>query len=182
MTESKNKDLTHDSVNEKLNNTKNHEPSDQYLTFFMGNEEYGVNILCVQEIRGWEAVTKIPNSPSHVLGFMNLRGNISPIIDLRMCFGVDELVYTDETVVIIVSLDIEGESKSKVIGVVVDAVSDVYNFSKLDIQASPELSKTYQAQYLRGLASTEENMVILLELTGQLIADMDTSNLFVTLE
>ena len=147
------------------------EASDQYLTFFMGGEEFGVDILSVEEIRGWEPITSIPNSPKQVLGVMNLRGTVSPIVDLRQSFGINELTYNDETVVIIIS--VESEGSPKVIGIVVDAVSDVYNFSKSNIQPSPELTQTKQAQYVKGLGSTKDKMVILLELTEQLIAESD---------
>ena len=132
--------------------------------------------MSVQEIRGWEPITEIPNSPKQVLGIMNLRGTVSPIIDLRYCFGIKDLTYTDETVVIIVSVSVRNEKKHKVIGIVVDAVSDVYNFSQSQIQASPELAQTHQAQYVRGLGSTDKKMVIILDLTAQLIADIETSS------
>jgi purine-binding chemotaxis protein CheW len=162
-------DANLDQINEDVSEAKNDEQTDQYLTFFMGGEEFGINILSVQEIRGWEDITSIPNSPSQVLGVMNLRGTVSPIIDLRYCFGIKDLSYTDETVVIIVS--VETESTPKIIGIVVDAVSDVYNFAQSQIQPSPELSQTSQAQYVKGLGSTDEKMVIILELSEQLIAD-----------
>lgn len=167
MTEQKDANL--DQINEDVSEAKNDEQTDQYLTFFMGGEEFGINILSVQEIRGWEEITSIPNSPKQVLGVMNLRGTVSPIIDLRYCFGINDLSYTDETVVIIVS--VQTESTQKIIGIVVDAVSDVYNFAQSQIQPSPELSQTNQAQYVKGLGSTDEKMVILLELSEQLIAD-----------
>jgi len=147
------------------------EASDQYLTFFMGGEEFGVDILSVQEIRGWEPITSIPNSPKQVLGVMNLRGTVSPIVDLRQSFGINELTYNDETVVIIIS--VESEGSPKVIGIVVDAVSDVYNFTRSQVQPSPELSQTLQAQYVKGLGTTDDKMVILLKLSEQLIADVD---------
>lgn len=169
MTEEK--DPKHEQINDELSEAKAEEPTDQYLTFFMGGEEFGINILSVQEIRGWEEITSIPNSPKQVLGVMNLRGTISPIVDLRFSFGIKELSYTEETVVIIVS--VETENQPKIIGIVVDAVSDVYNFSQSQIQPSPELAQTVQAQYVKGLGSTEEKMVILLELSEQLIADPD---------
>ena len=175
MTDKKKNEADHESVNDKVNDTKKHEPTDQYLTFFMGGEEFGINILSVQEIRGWEPITEIPNSPKQVLGIMNLRGTVSPIIDLRYCFGIKELTYSDETVVIIVSVPVKDESKRKVIGIVVDAVSDVYNFSHSQIQASPELAQTHQAQYVRGLGSTDKKMVIILDLTAQLIAGIAAS-------
>ncbi|KZX76977.1 hypothetical protein A3715_11805 [Oleiphilus sp. HI0009] len=145
------------------------ELAEQYLTFYMKEEEFGVNILSVQEIRGWEAVTRIPNSPGHVLGVMNLRGTVVPVIDLRMSFGLTDLTYDDATVVII--LNVECSNSNKVMGVVVDAVSDVHNFSDKDIQPAPELSNKAQGQYVKGLGSTEEHMVILLDLNEGLIQD-----------
>jgi len=170
MVEEKNAKL--EQMNDEMSDAKTKEEvTEQFLTFFMGGEEFGINILSVQEIRGWEEITSIPNSPKQVLGVMNLRGTVSPIIDLRYSFGIQDLSYTEETVVIIVS--VQTESNPKVIGIVVDAVSDVYNFSSSQIQPSPELSHTNQAQYVRGLGSTEEKMVILLELSEQLIAEND---------
>jgi purine-binding chemotaxis protein CheW len=142
----------------------------------MCGEEFGINILSVQEIRGWEPITEITNSPKQVLGIMNLRGTVSPIIDLRHCFGIVQLMYSEETVVIIVSVPVKTDKKPKVIAVIVDSVSNVYNFFHSQIQASPELAQTHQAQYLRGLGSTENKMVIILDLTSKLIADIETSN------
>lgn len=162
-----------DQINEEVVEAKIEEDTDQYLTFFMGGEEFGINILSVQEIRGWEEITSIPNSPKQVLGVMNLRGTVSPIVDLRYSFGIKDLSYTEETVVIIVS--VETDSNPKIIGIVVDAVSDVYNFAQSQIQPSPELSQTNQAQYVKGLGSTDEKMVIILELSEQLIADPEQS-------
>jgi len=169
MTEEEN--IKVDQISDDISAAKADESTDQYLTFFMGGEEFGVNILSVQEIRGWEEITSIPNSPRQVLGVMNLRGTVSPIIDLRYSFGIKDLSYTDETVVIIVS--VKADSNTKIIGIVVDAVSDVYNFSHSQIQPSPELSQTNQAQYVKGLGSTDDKMVILLALSEQLIADSD---------
>lgn len=172
-----NKTNKHQAVNAKVEDSRQVEPKDQYLTFFMGDEEFGINILSVQEIRGWEPITEIPNSPRQVLGVMNLRGTVSPIIDLRHCFGITNLSYSDQTVVIIVSVQVKNDKKPKVIGIVVDAVSDVYNFAASEIQVSPELAHTHQAQYVRGLASTTEKMVIILDLTAQLIEDIEPSDL-----
>jgi len=160
-----------DKVNNELSKAQADEQSDQYLTFFMAGEEYGVDILAVREIRGWEPITAIPNSPSQVLGFTNLRGTVAPIVDLRHYFGVETTSYGNASVVIIIS--VQTDKGEKIMGIVVDAVSDVYNFSKSNVQPSPELSQTKQAQYVKGLGSTEDKMVILLELTEQLIADSD---------
>lgn len=161
--------LTIDEANDSVAEAKENEPTEQYLTFFMADEEFGVNILSVQEIRGWEAVTPIPNAPEHVKGVMNLRGTVIPIVDLRMCFEIDTIEYTEETVVIILTISTEGSSK--VLGVVVDAVSDVHNFSLSDIQGAPDLASQDQAQYVKGLGRTEEKMVILLEINDHLLSD-----------
>lgn len=148
------------------------EPTEQYLSFMMGDEEFAINILSVQEIRGWQATTDIPNSPPHVLGVMNLRGTISPIIDLRYCFGIRDLRYTDETVVIIISVPSELDSdQSKVVGIVVDAVSDVHDLAESDIQPSPELARTFESQYIKGLANIAQKMVIILKLNAGLLLD-----------
>ena len=95
----------------------------QVLTFVLGAETYGVDILRVQEIRGWQAVTKIPNSPPHVLGVLNLRGSIVPIVDLRKRFSLEQAEYTSVTVIIV--LTVRSESGRRDFGVVVDGVSDV---------------------------------------------------------
>lgn len=151
------------------------ELAEQYLTFHMQDEEFGVNILSVQEIRGWEAVTAIPNSPVHVLGVMNLRGTVVPVVDLRMCFGLVDLEYSDATVVIILNIT-SSKGGNKVMGVVVDAVSDVHNFAEKDIQPAPELRDKQQGQYVKGLGSTVEHMVILLDLNEGLIYDTSTTH------
>mgnify|MGYP000539545675 CR=1 FL=1 len=160
-----------DKLNNELSDAQTDEEGDQYLTFFMAGEEFGVDILAVQEIRGWEPITAIPNSPSQVLGFTNLRGTIAPIIDLRCSFGIESSLDTRASVVIIMC--IQTEESDKIMGIVVDAVSDVYSFSKANIQPSPELTQTKQTQYVKGLGSTKDKMVILLELTEQIIADTE---------
>ncbi|MFT7566222.1 MAG: purine-binding chemotaxis protein CheW, partial [Pseudoalteromonas distincta] len=99
----------------------------QFLTFIMADEEYGVDILTVQEIRSWEEITVLPNAPEFVKGVINLRGTIVPIIDLRLRFGLPSVDYGPLTVVIVVK--IEFELGSKIIGVAVDAVSDVYSIA-----------------------------------------------------
>lgn len=136
--------------------------SDQYLTFVMDNEEYGIDILAVQEIRGWEKPTKIPNSPRFLKGVMNLRGTIVPIIDLRIKFSLAEVEYTAVTVVIVVK--VTQQDKQRTVGMVVDGVSDVYSISPEDIHDSPDLSAT-QSAFIRGLTSVNEKMVIVLELS-----------------
>ena len=142
---------------------------DQYLTFFMANEEYGVDILCVQEIRGWETVTPIPNAPSHIKGVMNLRGTIVPIIDLRQCYGLSAIEYTSITVVVV--LKIETEKGSRTVGIVVDAVSDVYTISVDDMKPSPDLGESVSTDFIKGLVDINGKMVILLEINKLLSID-----------
>ena len=143
--------------------------ANQYLTFVMDDEEYGVDILSVQEIRGWERCTKIPNSPSYLKGVINLRGTIVPIVDLRLKFHLPQVDYTPTTVVIVLKLQFQGGERT--VGIVVDAVSDVYNINPEDIHESPDISKKANAQFIRGLASVDEKMVIILELSELLDED-----------
>ncbi|NRB22286.1 chemotaxis protein CheW [Shewanella sp.] len=140
----------------------NDEDSQQYLTFIMANEEYGVEILSVQEIRGWESTTVIPNAPSHVKGVINLRGTIVPIIDLRQRFGIEVLDYGATTVVIVVKVAIANEHK--VIGIVVDAVSDVFSVNNDDVRDAPNFGEDTDLSFIKGLTNADEKMVILLDI------------------
>ncbi|TVQ70905.1 MAG: purine-binding chemotaxis protein CheW [Chromatiaceae bacterium] len=146
---------------------------DQYLTFILAGEEYGIDILRVQEIRGWTKTTPIPNAPRYLKGVINLRGTIVPIVDLRERFGLDRLEYGPTTVVIVVR--VQGESRDRDMGIVVDAVSEVYNFDAKDRQAPPDLGGAIDDQFVQGLATVEEKMIILLDIdrllnTGALAA------------
>lgn len=139
----------------------------QYLTCMLANEQYGVGILQVQEIRGWEQVTRIPNSPVYVKGVVNLRGTIVPILDLRLRFGLPVEPYSKETVVIVVrSTDRDGNERS--IGLVVDAVSDVIVVRDEDIISTPEFGANVPTENISGLVSEKGHMVMLLD-TGSLI-------------
>jgi len=145
------------------------EQSSQYLTFIMAGEEYGVDILSVQEIRGWESVTPIPNAPSHVKGVINLRGTIVPIIDLRQRFGLSKAEYGPLTVVIV--LKVATAKGARVMGVVVDAVSDVYSLSTEDLKEAPDLGDNVNTSYIKGLVNVSNKMVILLDINELLGAD-----------
>ncbi len=145
------------------------EETDQYLTFIMAEEEYGVDILSVQEIRGWESVTPIPNSPPHVKGVINLRGVIVPIIDLRQRFGLSHAEYGPLTVVIV--LKVESTAGERIMGIVVDAVSDVYDLSVNDMREPPDLGDHVNTSYIKGLANVDGNMVILLDINELLGSD-----------
>jgi purine-binding chemotaxis protein CheW len=135
---------------------------DQYLTFFMAQEEYGIDILSIQEIRGFDAVTVIPNSPVFIKGVMNLRGTIVPILDLRLRFGIEQIAYGDITVVIVVKAKLDdGE---KIIGMVVDSVSDVYSVNHYDSTRAPDVGEADNREYVKGLVNVGEKMVVLLDL------------------
>lgn len=133
----------------------------QYLTFIMANEEYGVDILAVQEIRGWEPTTSIPNAPDYIGGVINLRGTIVPIMDLRMRFGLPAVEYSPVTVVVI--LKVSMESGEKIMGIVVDAVSDVYSIKHADVRQPPDMNQDENTNFLRGLVNVKDKMVILLD-------------------
>ncbi|MEI2779876.1 MAG: chemotaxis protein CheW [Candidatus Competibacter sp.] len=132
----------------------------QYLTFSLAGEEYGIDILKVQEIRGWAPVTKVPNAPAFVRGVMNLRGAIVPVIDLRLRFGLEAIEYTKTTVVIVVM--VQGATGNRVIGAVVDGVSDVLNLQAADIQPAPDFGTAVHTEFISGLVTIEAGMVMLL--------------------
>ena len=134
--------------------------TEQFLTFIMADEEYGVDILSVKEIRNWDSATPIPKAPDHVRGVINLRGTIVPIIDLRQCFGMEAI--TDLTVVLV--LQIESERGRRELGIVVDAVSDVYSLDEGQIKPTPEMGDKIDTNFIKGLASIEDKMVILLNI------------------
>lgn len=136
--------------------------ADQYLTFMLNGEEYGVDILRVQEIKGWIPTTRIPNTPEYIRGVMNLRGAIVPIIDLRLRFAMPAIEYTATTVVIVLKVHSDGVERT--IGFVVDAVSDVYNVSAEQFRAAPDFGAHVHTDFIRALATVEEKMVILLDI------------------
>jgi purine-binding chemotaxis protein CheW len=156
------------SVNTPQSVKRGHE---QYLTFLLGGEEYGVDILRVQEIRGWDTVTSIPNTPDYILGVMNLRGAIVPIVDLRRRFQMAETPYTKTTVVIV--LKVMRQSEAKTMGFVVDAVSEVYNISGEALKPPPDFGALVGTEFIQGLATVEEKTVILLDIDR--LADVDMS-------
>nr|WP_240636203.1 chemotaxis protein CheW [Caldimonas tepidiphila] len=133
-------------------------PPQEYLTFRLGGEEYGIEILKVQEIRGYEEPTHIANAPAFLKGVINLRGTIVPIVDMRMRFGCPQANYDAFTVVIILHLG------ARVVGVVVDSVSDVMELPAEAIKPPPEMDAAVDAQYITGLGSSGERMLILLDI------------------
>jgi len=141
----------------------------EYLTFILQGEEYGVDILCVQEIRVWSSVTELPNKPSYIKGVINLRGVIIPIIDLRLRFSQEPLEYNEQTVTII--LRHETAERTMVVGIVVDAVSEVYKLSDNSIRQAPRFGSHIDSCFLKGLASVDEKLIILLDSSALLSED-----------
>jgi purine-binding chemotaxis protein CheW len=131
---------------------------EEFLAFTLGREEYGVDILKVQEIRGYESVTQIANAPDYIKGVINLRGIIVPIIDLRIKFRQPDVSYDQYTVVIIVDLN------ERTTGIVVDGVSDVLTLSAAQIKPTPHFSGELATDYIRGLGSVERRMLILVDI------------------
>ncbi|MDH5766412.1 MAG: chemotaxis protein CheW [Gammaproteobacteria bacterium] len=148
---------------------------DEYLTFHLANEEYGIDILRVQEIRGWENVTRIPNSPVYVKGVLNLRGAIVPIIDLRIRFDLPKSDYTATTVVVVLSV-MSRKGKERIVGVVVDAISDVVNAKLSEIQTTPDFDSSIEIEYIQGLATAGENMLMLVDVDKLLNIEEDVNS------
>lgn len=132
----------------------------QVLTFYLGSEGYGVDILRVQEIRGWTPVTRIPDLPPHVLGVLNLRGSIVPIIDLRLRFNLARAEFTPLTVIIVLSIGTS--SGPREFGLVVDGVSDVVDIDTRNLKETPNLGNGAAADFIEGLAIIDGRMSILL--------------------
>lgn len=130
----------------------------EFLAFTLGKEEYGIDILKVQELRGYEAVTCIANSPDFIKGVVNLRGIIVPIIDMRIKFNLGEPTYDQFTVVIILNIG------GRVMGMVVDSVSDVISLKQEQIRPAPEMGTAFNTDYLIGLGTIDERMLILVDI------------------
>lgn len=135
----------------------------QYLTFQLGEELYGVDILRVQEIKGYTTVTKIPNTPPHIKGVLNLRGTIVPIVELRTKFGMSTIDYTLFTVIVVVVV------RDRIMGLVVDSVSDVLNIEKKDIQPPPQFGAKVDVSVLTGIGKSGDKLVSLLNVDRLLI-------------
>lgn len=138
----------------------------QFLTFQLGDELYGVDILRVQEIKGYTTVTKIPNTPPHIKGVLNLRGTIVPIVELRTKFGMPTIEYTMFTVIVVVVI------QEKIMGLVVDAVSDVLDIDKKDIQPPPQFGAKVDVSFLKGIGKSGDKLIALLDM-DRLLSDSD---------
>lgn len=134
----------------------------EYLTFILGDEEYGIDILRVQEIRGYDAVTAIANAPNFIKGVINLRGTIVPIVDMRIKFNLSNATYDAFTVVIILNV------LNRTVGIVVDGVSDVVALDAADIKPPPEFGSTFNTDFLTGLGVSNDRMLILVDIEKML--------------
>jgi purine-binding chemotaxis protein CheW len=143
---------------------------EQFLTFELANEVYGVEILKVQEIRGWEPVRVIPNTPSFIKGVLNLRGSVIPIVDLRERFSLEHSEYTQKTVVIVLCIK-HRRNESFVMGIVADAVSDVLDIKVEDIKKAPNFGTQLDTRYMRGMHVYKQNMIMLLDVDKLLNPD-----------
>ncbi len=137
----------------------------QYLSFILGEEAYGINILKVKEIRGWEEARPLPDTPDYVRGVLDLRGLIVPVIDMRLRFNLDKAECNATTVTIIISIQLGG--KPYVIGLVVDGVSDVLDMQARDVKEAPSLGKI-DTRYIHGMVSLDSHVVLLLDVDNLL--------------
>jgi purine-binding chemotaxis protein CheW len=134
----------------------------KYLTFNLGDEEYGLEILKVQEIIGMQEITKVPRSPEYVKGVINLRGKVIPVIDLRLKFGMEEKQYTRKTCIIVVQ--VKREAGDLIMGIIVDEVSEVLDISGDKIEAPPPMGVKVDTQFIMGMAKTDSSVKILLHI------------------
>lgn len=132
--------------------------TEEFLTFTLGEEEYAIDILKVQEIRGYDAVTRIANTPDYIKGVINMRGVIVPVVDMRLKFHLGNATYDQFTVMIILNLG------QRIVGMVVDSVSDVIALKPEEIRQAPDFGSTFDTQYLLGLASVGERMAIVVDI------------------
>lgn len=130
----------------------------EYLTFSLGQEKYALDILKVKEIRGYEAVTRIANAPNFVKGVINLRGDIVPILDLRLKFDLGQATYDEFTIVIVLTIN------DRIVGVVVDGVSDVISLNREQVRPPPDFGTAFDNAYLMGLANIGDEMIILVDI------------------
>lgn len=132
----------------------------EFLSFVLGDEHYALDIHAVKEIRGYEPATKIANAPDYIKGVINLRGDIVPIVDMRLKFAVGEATYNEFTIVIMLHVD------DRIVGIVVDAVSDVIRLDREQLRPPPKFGVAFDSRYLYGLATVDEQMIILVNIAA----------------
>lgn len=141
----------------------------KYLTFTLAHEEYGIGILKIKEIIGMMPITSVPQTPPFVKGVINLRGKVIPVVDLRLRFGIEAMDYTERTCIVVV--EIEGQVGTILIGIVVDAVSEVLNIKGEDIEDTPTFGTKLNTEYILGMAKIEGAVKILLDIDRVLNAE-----------
>lgn len=150
------------SVNDSLEALEEVEHgAEQFLAFQLAEEEYAVDILSVQEIKGWDRVTTVPNSPAYMRGVLNLRGEIVPVVDLRLRFGMPFKPYNNTTVVVVLKV---GNGLQRTVGIVVDAVSDAHNIKPEMIKATPQMGRGIDTSFIQGLVDIGDKMVMILNI------------------
>lgn len=149
-------------MSELVNEVSTQNEARQFLAFTLGQEEYGLDLLQVQELREYEKVTQIANAPAFLKGVVNLRGIIVPIMDMRIKLGFENVIYNELTVVIILSI------RGRTVGMVVDSVSDVINLRPEDLKPAPEMGAAVGADYLIGLGTIDERMIILVDIDSMM--------------
>lgn len=132
----------------------------EFLTFTLGKEDYGLDILKVKEIRGWEKIRELHNTPDFIKGVLDLRGSIVPIVDLRIRFHLSDIGYHPTTVIIVLTV---GKENEHMMGIVVDAVSDVLAVTRDEIKVSPSLGSKINTDYVMGMVTKEDYMVMLVD-------------------
>jgi purine-binding chemotaxis protein CheW len=162
------------SVNEPAAATQVDARAGKYLTFQLAQEEFGIRVLKVREIMGLQEITAVPQTPSHVKGVINLRGKVVPVIDLRLKFGMQAAEYTQRTCIIVTQ--VQGESTSVMMGIVVDGVSEVLNLSGTEIEDTPDFGDSSGTQYLLGMAKVKGKVKILLDI-DRVLSTLELHNL-----
>lgn len=146
------------SLMEPQRHSDNGDPCAEFLTFSLGDEIYGVDILKVQEIRGYDTVTRLPNAPDFIKGVINLRGTIVPVVDMRLKFQLGRVDYNEFTVMIILNI------ARRVVGMVVDGVSDVMQLTPEQIRPAPDFSGAVNTRFITGIGAIDDRMLILVDI------------------
>jgi len=165
-----NNESLHDIVDNAVDNVSSSESdssSQQFLSFEIAGEDYAVNIRNVVEIKAWSRPTRLPNAPDYILGVMNVRGLVLPIIDLKRKFGLGMIEHGTAKVIIFVKV------RNKTIGVLVDAVTDIINFSIDNLQPAPEVHGDIKKEYIEGLIGSNGDMIVLLNIASLLSEDLE---------
>lgn len=152
------------AVEEKKVEDKGHSDIQQYLTFTMGDDEYGVDILSVQEIHGWIDPRPMPDTPNYVKGVIDWRGAVVPIFDLRIRFDYESVTYDKSTVVIILKSKTEQTNKDYIMGIVVDAVCNVHDITDDLLKVAPQMGGNVDTRYIKGMTKIDDSMIIVLDL------------------